>query len=235
MYLKKITTAGEYMRVEKYHSGRLGNHNPRNGHTNKTPPQIAEINQRKAEERLLDLIRANFKRGVDCHVVLTYSGVPPDPATAKQDKAKFIRKLKKDYIKAGDELKYIHVVEYEGKRIHHHFIMNHIKNAELIIKEWEKKGIAHIIALYSKDFEALADYLIKETSVRTHSGNGYRRRWSCSQNLIKPKIKIQRIHSKKWKKDPPDKIKEYKLLHGTVFNMVDINGRPMQRALYRKE
>lgn len=235
MYLKKITYAGQYMRVEKYHSGRIGCHAPRGEHINKTPKKNEEINQKKAEIKLLDLIRCNFKRGKDAHVVLTYSGVPPNEDTAKKHAAGFVRKLRSEYKKIGEELKYIHVTEYQNSRIHHHFIINNIKNADLIIKSWDQHGIAHIIALYTEDFERLADYLVKETSVRKQPESGYRRRWCCSQNLAKPKVVIHRIHSKKWKPKAPDVIGKYKIVHGTTVNTVDINGRPMQTVLYKKE
>ncbi len=107
------------------------------------------------------------------------------PLAGVIDVAKETERLNKE--KANlENVKFIAVTEYQGKRLHHHVIMSRI-SAEEVITQWEKTpgaGNVEIQTLYSHDtdYSNLADYLMKETRNRTG------KRWTESRNLKQPTI-----------------------------------------------
>ena len=156
------------------------------------------------------LINANFGYG-DYHLVLTYKkNLRPNPAEARKRVTNFLRTLRWNYKKRGEELKYIITTEYKNKAIHHHLILNGIEaNANKIVRDCWKWGSPHFTPLDDTgQYKDLAAYLIKETD-KTYKerDGGARQRYSCSRNLIKPVAKITIVKkAEKWLED------------GTVWN-----------------
>ena len=138
-YYRTEITAGKTIEVIKSYSKRIGDHRPRAGKEKPTAEEMKKVNQRNAETKLRRLINANFGYG-DYHLVLTYKkDLRPDPAEAKKRVSKFLRILRREYKKRGEELKYIIATEYKNKAIHHHLIVNGIEaNVNKIVRDcWE--------------------------------------------------------------------------------------------------
>lgn len=235
MYIQKTIVAGNFIYVKKYHTGAYGNHTRKSDVKKPTPERIAKINEKNATEKLSWLLNANFKKGKDTHCTLTYKKDKlPDTDTAKIIIAGFLRKLRKVYKKAGKELKYVSVTEYKNKRLHHHIVLNDTNMLSAVMRLWDKYGRVHAKILYTDDLTELADYLIKETSETFRSENAvHGRRYTASRNLIQPKITVERIHFKKWRK-PRALYKQAKLI--TYHEQISsYDSRPRLTAVYFKE
>lgn len=233
-YIRTEVIAGRTIEVHKGYTKRIGDHRPRKGKEKPTPEEMEKVNQKNAETKLRRLINANFGGG-DFHLVLTYKRENrPDPQKAKENIAKFIRTLRKEYKKIGAELKYIHVTEYKAAAIHHHLVINDVDNhnvSKLIRKLWEHGNPKFTPLDYSGQYKRLAEYLIKETS-KTYKerDGGHLQRYSCSRNLIKPITKTTIIKKvEKWADTPRPK-KGYYIDKESIENGLNLwNGRPFQR------
>lgn len=235
MYVQKTIVAGNFIYIKKYHAGAYGNRTQKSERKKPTPERVAKINENNAIERLSWLLNANFKRGNDSHCTLTYKNETlPKPDEAKNILAGFLRKLRKEYKKAGKELKYVSVTEYKNKRLHHHIVLNDTNMLSEVMRLWDKYGRVHAKILYTDDLSELAEYLIKETSKTFRSENAiHGRRYTASKNLTQPKITIERIYFKKWRK-PRALYKQAKLI--TYHEQIsDYDNRPMLTAVYFKE
>lgn len=231
-YYRTEITAGKTVEVIKNYSKRIGDHRPRGGKEKPTAEEMEKVNRKNAEARLRRLINANFGYG-DYHLVLTYKkDLRPDPAEARTRLTKFLRTLRREYKKRGEELKYIITTEYKNKAIHHHLILNGIEaNVNKIVRDCWKWGSPHFTPLDDTgQYKELAAYFIKETA-KTYKENdsGAKQRYSCSRNLIKPVTKVMIIKkADKWLDDPKPK-KGYYIDKDTVYNGVNpFNGRPIQ-------
>lgn len=164
---------------------------------NITKEKVQANNDRMAAKNLARLINANFKEG-DFHLVLTYKDVPTKEQ-AKKDRAQFIRKLRKTY----PDLKYIAVTEWEHTRIHHHMVVSEC-SIDLIESLWWDLGYVKIGFLDNTgDYTRLAEYLIKETTKTFRMADScYKRRYSCSANLIRPVVKREEISITELFEDP---------------------------------
>lgn len=232
-YFKTSIKAGATIEVQKSYTKRIGAPE-RGGREKPTPEEIEKVNQANAERNLRIKINANFKVD-DPFITLTYrKDERPDPAGAKKNIKKLIDGLRKEYKKAGEELKYINVTEYQNKAIHHHLLINDIEGIDV------SKAVRRLWPFGRPDFKYLDDtgqykdlaaYLIKETSktFKEHD-DGHRQRYSCSRNLIMPSPKTEIIKkATRWAADPRPK-KGYYIDQDTVYNGVDpFTGRQYQR------
>lgn len=178
-----------------------GNHKgKRRAKINITPEAVQKNNDRLALRKLTAILNANF-RGGHLHVVLTYKN-QADYETAKKTFDKFTRKLRSLMKENEEELRYVHVIECEHKRLHHHVVIN-ATNIELIEKAWEH-GLVKASALDSSgEYSKLAAYLLKETQKTFRSGkNPYKKRYTTSANIIKPEIKRVDIDPEELLDDP---------------------------------
>ena len=162
-----------------------GNHrNRRAPKSNITSEQVRKNNDRMAVKHLMRLLNANFTGG-DLHVVLTYE-IEADQQQAKKDRNAFIKTLRREMGKKGQELKYIAVTEYENTRIHHHLVISKVK-AELLERIWKKGWVKLAVLDDSGNYINLAEYLIKETLRTFRQGDcQQKRRFSASTNLVRP-------------------------------------------------
>lgn len=155
---------------------------------NITTEKVRANNDRMAAKNLARLLNANFGED-DFHVVLTYREAP-SREQAKKDRARFIRRLRK----AVPDLKYVAVTEWEHTRIHHHLILSGC-TLNQVDELWESKGYVRASLLDSSgEYSQLAEYLIKETTKTFRREDScYKRRYSCSSNLIRPIVKREEI------------------------------------------
>lgn len=165
---------------------------------NITREKVRENNDRMAARNLARLLNANFHEN-DFHVTLTYKGEAPSQEQAKKDRAAFIRKMRK----MVPDLKYVAVTEWQHTRIHHHLVLSGC-TLDQIDKLWEDKGFIKPVLLdHTGDYSQLADYLIKETTKTfRREDSGYKRRYSCSNNLIRPVVKREEISISDLFEDP---------------------------------
>lgn len=165
----------------------------------KTKPSreaVMKNNDRVAVKELTRLMNANLHPG-DWHVTLTYEGEEPSEAEARKELRNFIRRMGREYEKAGRELKWIAVTEYKNHRIHHHIVMSYIDD-QVIRKQWKRGYIRGFSALdRSRNYKKLAEYFVKETTkTMREPGNETKKRWSSSRNLIRPIIKREIVQPK---------------------------------------
>lgn len=235
MYIKKIYDMGEYREVHKYfrYGCPKGKRGQRHG---KTSDPVLRYNRKLKVRKLQRIILANFREG-DWHLVLTYAKEerPETMDAAKKDLRTFIRKLKRRYEKAGQELKYICITE-RGKKgaCHHHMIINDIQDGmsvkKAVMESW--KGMKNFTPLYDKNaFGDLADYLAKDETKEDQSGVTYSR----SRNLVQPKTRIQRIRAREWGEEPKNE-KDYEVIKGTVETGNNpMTGMPYLRYIMKRK
>lgn len=196
-YRKKIR-AGDVYEVEEFYSPRtIGKKYERGRNENLTPEEQVKRNLNIARKKLTRLVNVNFN-GEDYFILLTYDR-EMDAERAKVEASNFFKRLKRYRRKNGfSDLKYIAVVETEG-RIHHHIVMNafeglSLKDAQEILQEKWGRGLVLIKRLKKNQPDnRLASYITKEN---TKKGA---KRWSSSRNLQKPKIEIERVKDTKRK------------------------------------
>lgn len=232
-YFRTSVKAGATIEITKSYTKRVGV--KRRGKKQKpSPEEIDKVNQMNAERTLRLKINANFGQD-DPFVTLTYpKDKRPTPDQAKKDIKKVIDGLRKEFKKLGVDLKWVCVTEYQNKAIHHHLIVNHIKNVDVskMIRTLWKFGRPKFEYLDDTgQYKKLAAYLIKETSKTYKAKDGERKqRYSCSRNLIMPVSKTEIIRkAKKWMPDPKP-IKGYYIDQDTVYNGVD----PFTGMAYQK-
>lgn len=181
-YLREIMIAGPVIEVREYQSPRYGQKGQkRSMHVKPSPIPVQVINHRNSERKLRGLLYCNFKTN-DWLVTLTYKqGTRVDEATARKDVQKMLRKLKRHYMAAGMELKYIYVIELLARSAHIHMVINYI-DPSIVRKCWmeaigwedvpeyntgniiyDYPGGTHFEPLWAGDFATrLASYLLKE-------------------------------------------------------------------------
>lgn len=175
---------------------------------NPTPDAVRKNNDRLAEKKLTALINANFFPG-DHHVTLTYRDIK-SPEDQRKELEGFIRRMKYEYKKRGEEFKYIHVTEYKGKRPHHHIVMNYI-DLRIVHKQWKAGNIKASELDASRNYAALASYLIKETNKTFRlADNATKKRWCASKNLERP-IVVKEVMSSSLLFDKPAAVKGYSI------------------------
>lgn len=160
------------------------------------------LNDKNARRKFSWICEANFAKN-SYSVTLTYNDyfLPATLEDAEREMRNYLRRLARRRKKEGlDDLKYIVVTssrcneDDEPVRVHHHILMNDGLDREVIEELWRKslgkgKGKAaigfvncdRIRADYNSGIQRLCSYL---------SGNPkQKRRWSCSQNLVRPWIR----------------------------------------------
>ena len=185
---KRVWRCGGYAEVELYPvfqpPGR------RRGRCRPTRECQARLNDRDAENRLRRLVLANFGEA-DLEVDLTYAG-EESIESALRDMTKFIRRLRKEYKKAGAELRYVYIWEQgkKSQKVHFHLILNAgVLSRDEVEALW---GHGHAnsrrLRLDETGLAGLTEYLTKK-SRRKQRKQG-QRRWCCSKNLIRPEAEV---------------------------------------------
>ena len=203
-YIKEVCVAGKTIEVSKYYSVRWHcegeKREPRSKDLTETQKKV---NQRNAAKTLRRLMNHNFEDG-DLLVRLDFSkdNLPTGSDEMQSMMCKAIRKLRKEFKKACQELKYIYVKEIgpRGGR-HIHMVMNRC-DTETIRKCWPHGGI-HIDPLISNgQYIKIADYFIKYAAkTEDTEGELIGKRWYASRNLQRPKVIKKVISASKFRKE----------------------------------
>lgn len=220
MYYQKIYRCRKTVWVEKYQRRVYATGEKRSERKAPTPEQKKKENDLQAKRLLARKLEANFGED-DYFTTLTYKGDAPNQEEAKRRLDKFIRGMREDYRKLGSELKYIVVTEWQGKRIHHHIVMNGLpETPKLLKKNWPHGRPDMKLLDESGDYEALAEYLIKETEKTFRDPESTRKqRYTCSRNLINPEPERKRIKAKSFRQEPKPP-KGYKIVEGSLVSGV---------------
>lgn len=205
----------------------------------KTKEEIRKANMQQASRKLARKINANFSPG-DYHLILTYKKAP-DKQTAQENLKLFLKSLRKGYKKTGNELKYIAMTEYRGRRVHHHLVINNIQMVGrtvpgLIRSFWKPHGGIQLVPLYdSGEYSELASYLIKETEETFREKDSpFKQRYSCSRNLINPEPEIENKEVKHtWRRNPKPPTGYY-IKPDSLYNGLDKMGYRYQRYILIK-
>ena len=228
-YIKRIVKAGNTVEVKKYFTSRFGKKDidSRSAKASETSEKMKKVNEENATEKLRWLINGNFSAG-DIHMVLTYDDDHlPDTEGAKESIRKYMRKLRKAYKEQGKELKYIKTAEYEGKRIHHHILVNKI-DTQILDELWEEGHVYFRILDNSGEYSKLASYFVKETSKTYADGLISGKRWDASKNLKKPEITKVIVPADSWTKNPVP-LKGYYIPSDSIETDVDSFGYAYQK------
>lgn len=204
---------GDILEIEENHAGRYGS--PGIGRKKKkelTPEQVAAVNRRNKMKKARRLLLAYFTEK-DYFLTLTYrvDARPPDMEQAKRDFAKAMRKVREEYRKRGEELRWIRNIERGTKGAWHvHLVINAIKETgEILEKVWQHGGI-YMESLkknkyYEEDCSQLASYITKSEKVGKKKEDGSREKprisessYSTSRNMPLPEPKKEKRI--RWKK-----------------------------------
>lgn len=225
MYYQKIYRCRKTVWVEKYQRRVYAKGEKRSERKAPTPEKKKKENDLQAKRLLARKLEANFGED-DYFTTLTYKGDAPNQEEAKRRLDKFIRGMREDYRKLGSELKYIVVTEWQGKRIHHHIVMNGLpETPKLLKKNWPHGRPDMKLLDESGDYEALAEYLIKETEKTFRDPDSTRKqRYTCSRNLLNPEPERKKIKAKSFRQTPKTP-KGYKIVEGTlVAGVSEVSG-----------
>lgn len=189
--------------VYEYLDGRYGARgSPRGEKKKATPEQVKKRNQWNRERKARHKLRTWFQSN-DYLVTLTYrkSDRPPDMKTAVKQLGKYLRRVRREYQKAGHELRYLRNIEVGTRGAWHiHLITNRIADADLILNSWPYGGVDFKLLYERGDFRELAAYITKtpETDPRLKESS-----YHGSQNLPVPEPEVKRMAY--WKKEPQPK------------------------------
>lgn len=156
------------------------------------------LNFRAAWQKLELILAANFGQQ-DWFVTLTYDDahLPPDRNAARGEMGKFIRALRQQRKRRGQELLYVYNIEEmpdepgSRKRLHHHAVINCAGDPEETLQALWGRGIVHIEPLLdgpNDSYEARARYLVKERQPGEVGRKTGLRAWIPSRNLKKPEV-----------------------------------------------
>ena len=203
MYQKKIWRFNRVIEVEEYHSARYGAPGEKRREKVKaTPEMMAAANQRNRERTCRHKLLQYFDVG-DYYITLTYRREerPPDLDTCKAHFAKMIRELRKEYRKAGEELRWIRNIECGTRGAWHiHMAIKRIPDIDLLIAKAWPYGSSRIELMHLRGgFSKLAAYITKtpKTDNRICGSN-----YSTSRNMpLKPPELKTYLHWKTWTRD----------------------------------
>jgi hypothetical protein len=167
---------------------------PRRGKVRETLPKQKALNSRRAVREFRRLAQANFGKG-DYSLDLTYAAafLPDTYERAIRDLQNLIECLRRLYKKLGIPFRYMAVIsdtttEGELTRLHIHLLITGGVSRDEIESKW-KKGWANCDRL-KPDFEGIsakAGYLSGQgIAPREGAEKRTRKKWTCSQNLIRP-------------------------------------------------
>lgn len=168
--------------------------------TKPTSEAVRKNNDRLAAKQLTRVINANFYPG-DLHTTLTYAEVV-SVEEAQHQLDLWLRRMRREFRKAGKDFRYIAVTEYEHHRIHHHVVMSYI-DLPVITTQWSIGRVRCTALDRSRSYRALAEYLIKETQKTFRDpDNSTKRRWKASRNLKRPVVKREWVSVRELWRDP---------------------------------
>lgn len=200
-YMREVCRTGRVIEIRKTICRSHQKSIRRNPKSYPAEERVKRSNDRIAERTLRRKLNTNFGHG-DIFMTLTYNGEAPTKEEAKKELDNFLRRLRREYRRAGKEMKYIVVTEYEAKRIHHHVVLNYL-DAGLVKETWQRGKTNTTFLDESGQYEALAAYLIKETKRTFKEEETIGKRYRCSRNLkAYDECKREVVSAKEWRKEP---------------------------------
>lgn len=203
-YYERKTISGRLMEVERYHATRDGRKIGRSENTEESTDSQKRQNDVQAANRLRRILLANFSPDAgDLFVTLTIA----QPVSAKEADdwwRRFLDRVKKERKAAGlPDVKWVKVKEKQSGRWHFHVVMNAGLSLDKLHELWGRHNRLTMSVLNDGDnYRGLSRYLVEGDKPRHGSGDPanakeerqkFKRRWSCSRNLAKPKVTKRQI------------------------------------------
>lgn len=242
-YQEKVVDLGDVVEVQKYVNGRLGTKEQRKRAEAQraTPEEQIRWQSKEATRKVWRLLRdpKNFHPG-DLWTTLTYPArTTPDSETVKKDIKEFLKRMRREYKKAGKDFKYIFSVG-RGRRgaIHLHMVMTKI-DTEIIARHWQnivnRGEWVHVHTEHldkSQNWHKLAAYIIKNGEETFLSDDPIiKKRYSSSRNLHVKKVRARTVKAKEWRRQPPPR-KGYYIDKNLSHEGVNQFGYPVQYTVY---
>ena len=207
-YRQSIYRSDNFIEYEIKHKGRYGAKGEKRAPKRKTTPeQIKKQNLWNKVNRIRRILQLNFYPN-DIWLTIKYpKGTRKRLDEVKKDITKFQNKLREDYKKRGEQLKWIRRIEI-GKNggIHAHYVINRIWGAELLIQKNWIDGYCHYENIRTESgMSALAEYIAKpvpevveQMSFDFIDSHDIKRcaDVQTSRNLIRPKPEIKEYKRK---------------------------------------
>lgn len=200
-YIEKKWRFHHAIEVEQYHSARYGAPGEKRRPRRKpTPEQIERQNQKNREKTCRRKLRMYFDVN-DYFVTMTYrkDARPPDMAAAKDDFAKFLRKLRRGYKEQGQPMLWIRNIEVGSRGAWHvHLVIKRIQDADLLIrKAWPHGRVTHQLLYERGEFRELAAYMVKTPRTDPRLVEAH---YSTARGMPVPEPRPRRIRWKTWRK-----------------------------------
>lgn len=209
-YVHRRVKAGRTVEHRKFQSFRVHTKGVKRGpNRGTTSEKQARVNERVSEEHLRWDINANFDHR-DLHAVLHYYAKDTAFAQVLKDREAFLKELRRLCEIRGVRYKYILVIE--TKRMtnpHLHLIISRM-DPEIIYEAWQAVPVGGGgVSFQPMDRRGnhckLAAYLMKESrsTMERYRKMGVRgKRYTKSQNMVKPEITYEVVPSSSWRKEP---------------------------------
>lgn len=172
--------------VEECAAGRRAPGERRGKREKPTPEQQEKRNQYRKETLARRKLRQYFRKN-DYFIDLTYrkQDRPEDMAQAKKQFQEFLRIVRREYRKRGEELRWLRNIEVGTKGAWHiHLCINRIPDTDVILAEAWKHGRVYFQLMYERgEFKDLAAYITKtpKTDKRLRESS-----YSASRNMPLP-------------------------------------------------
>lgn len=194
---KTYRFANAIERVDYHDNGSRAPGEARRKKRKPTPEQVEKINQANRERTCRHKLRANFEPA-DYFTTLTYAKElrPADMDAAKKDWQIFVRRVRKEYKKRGQELKWIRNIEVGTRGAWHiHMVINRIQETDVIIAAaWAHGRILNQLLYERGEFAKLAEYITKTPKTDKRLAEAH---YSTSRNLPTPDP--EKVYHNMWK------------------------------------
>lgn len=157
----------------------------------------AKVNRENALRRLRLDINENFGHN-DYWLTFTYTReYAPTDESCEADYQKLMRAVRREYKRAGLEMKYVAVYNQPGHRPHIHLLITKGIDLQVFQSLWKYSRINIKFLEESGQYAALAEYIFKHSE-----GKEGKKRWNASKNLIHPQFKERESGAASWREDP---------------------------------
>ena len=221
MYVRLTYDFPDGQEIEEYHTARFGAPGQKRRPRKKPSPEaVKKQNELNRIKNIRRLIRWNFKED-DYWLTITYKREerPQDMDTAAHDMRLLLNRLRREYDKAGIQMKWMAKTEIGSRGgIHHHLLINRIPDLDKIMARKWKKGGVYIRLTYSQGgYQKLAEYIEKR------EGKEYR--FSRSRNLTRKEPKKEIMKRGTFDKAPKAK-KGYWIIPDSIVESINPLGFP---------
>lgn len=209
-YVHRRVRAGRTVEHRKFQSFRVHTEGVKRGpNRGTTSEKQARVNERVSEEHLRWDINANFDHR-DLHAVLHYYAKDTTFSQVLRDRAAFLKELRR--LCEARKIMYRYILVIETKRMtnpHMHLIISRM-DPEIICQAWQAVptggGSVSFQPLDRRGNHCkLASYLMKESrsTMERYRELGIRgKRYSKSQNMVKPEITYEVVPAASWRREP---------------------------------